>query len=57
LQNLLHTPRKHVSERIGGNHQEQQCDNVSEATTEMLEEEEDGGQEEEDLAEGAKEGS
>jgi len=53
----LHTPRKHVSERIGGNHQELQCDNVSEATTEMLEEEEDGGQEEEDLAEGAKEGS
>ncbi|MCJ1456369.1 hypothetical protein MMC28_006730 [Mycoblastus sanguinarius] len=55
--NLLHIPRNYASERIGGNPQEQECDNVSEVATEILEEQDDGVKEEEDLAEGTNEGS
>lgn len=53
----MHIPRNYASERIGGNPQEQECDNVSEVATEILEEQDDGVKEEEDLAEGTNEGS
>ena len=49
--------RKDVSQRIGGNPQEQRFEKGSEATTEIQDEQDEGGKEDENSAEGTKERS